>query len=154
MRIGLLGMVPYIAALIAMLLNGWHSDKTQERRWHSAVPQFIAAVALFGLIALPVSTRMSLILFSMLCSIYAFLPVFWAMPSEILGEQAAAAGVGMINAIGSAAGLAGPYLFGYLNSQTGSFSSGLMLMMFLAIAGGLLVLRAPAARALTEVSRS
>ena len=153
MRIGLLGMVPYIAALIAMLLNGWHSDKTQERRWHSAVPQFIAAVALFGLIALPVSMRMSLVLFSMLCSIYAFLPVFWAMPSEILSEQAAAAGVGMINAIGSAAGLAGPYLFGYLNSQTGSFSSGLMLMMFLAIAGGLLVLRAPAARALTEVSR-
>jgi len=61
----------------------------------------------------------------------------------------------MINAIGSAAGLAGPYLFGYLNSQTGSFSSGLMLMMFLAIAGGLLVLRAPAVRAsVGELARS
>jgi MFS transporter, ACS family, tartrate transporter len=153
MRIGLLGMVPYIAALIAMLLNGWHSDKTRERRWHSAVPQFIAATALFGLIALPVSTWMSLTLFAMLCSIYAFLPVFWAMPSEVLSEQAAAAGVGMINAVGSVAGFAGPYLFGYLNTRTGSLSSGLMLMMLSAIAGGLLVLRAPGARASTEVSR-
>ena len=154
MRVGLLGSVPYVAALIAMLLNGWHSDKTRERRWHSAVPQFIAAIALFGLIALPVSTRMSLVLFSMLCSMYAFLPVFWAMPSEILNEQAAAAGVGMVNAVGSAAGFAGPYLFGYLNSRTGSFSSGLMLMMFFAIAGGLLVLRIPAARESVEGSNS
>lgn len=152
MRIGLLGSLPYVAALIAMLINGWHSDKTQERRWHSAVPQFVAAAALFGLIVLPVSTRMLLILFAMLCSIYAFLPVFWAMPSEILSQEAAAAGVGMINAVGSAAGFAGPYLFGYLNTRTGSFSSGLMLMMFLAIAGGLLVLRAPAVRVTSEVS--
>ena len=154
MRIGLLGSLPYVAALIAMLVNGWHSDKTRERRWHSAVPQFIAAIALFGLIAMPVSTRMSLVLFSMLCSMYAFLPVFWAMPSEILSDEAAAAGVGMINAVGSAAGVAGPFLFGYLNSRTGSFSAGLMLIMFFAISGGLLVLRVPAARAFTEVSRS
>jgi hypothetical protein len=27
----------------------------------------------------------------------------------------------MINAVGSIAGFAGPYLFGYLNTQTGSF---------------------------------
>ncbi len=150
MRIGLLGTVPYVAALLAMLINGWHSDKTRERRWHSAVPQFVAATALFGLITLPASMRISLTLFTLMGTMFAFLPVFWAMPSEILSEQGAAAGVGMINAVGSAAGFAGPYLFGYLNSRTGSFSSGLMLMMFFAIAGGLLVLRAPAVRVSAE----
>jgi ACS family tartrate transporter-like MFS transporter len=35
-RVGVLGMLPYVAGLIAMLINAWHSDKTQERRWHSA----------------------------------------------------------------------------------------------------------------------
>jgi len=51
--------------------------------------------------------------------------------------------VGMINAVGSVAGFEGPYLFGYLNTRTGSFSYGLALMMVSAIAGGLLILCAP-----------
>ena len=154
MRIGLLGTVPYAAALIAMQINGWHSDKTGERRWHSAVPLFVAVAALVGLIALPTSMRISLTLFTVLCSAESFLPVFWAMPSEILSESAAAAGVGMINAVGSVAGFAGPYAFGYLNSRTGSFSYGFALMMVCALAGGLLVLRVPASRVSAELSRS
>src|SRR6202167_2528358 len=137
MRVGLLGTVPYLVGLIAMLVNGWHSDKTGERRWHSAVPLFVAALTLVGLITLPASMRISMTLFTVLCSTEAFLPVFWAMPSEILSESAAAAGVGMVNAVGSVAGFAGPYAFGYLNSRTGSFSYGLVLMMVCAVAGGL-----------------
>ncbi len=145
MRVGVLGSVPYIVAFIAMQINGWHSDKTRERRWHSAVPQFFGAAALFGLIALPASMPVSIVLFAVVCSMVAFLPVFWTMPSEILSERGAAAGVGMINAVGNVAGFAGPYLFGYLNTRTGSLSSGLMLMMLSAITGGLLVLRVPRA---------
>ena len=152
-RVGLLGMLPYVVGLSAMLINGWHSDKTGERRWHSAVPQFIAAVALLGLITLPASTQMSVTLFSMLLCVSGFLPVFWAMPSEILSESAAAAGVGMINAVGSVAGFAGPFAFGYLNSRMGSYSYGLGLMMICAVAGGLLVLRVPS-RISTELSGS
>jgi len=151
LRVGLLGMLPYVAGLFAMLINGWHSDKTQERRWHSAVPLFIAAAALLGLITLPGSTQMSVALFTMLLCVSGFLPVFWAMPSEILSESAAAAGVGLINAVGSVAGFAGPFAFGYLNSRMGSYSYGLGLMMACAVAGGLLVLRVPA-RVSTELS--
>jgi ACS family tartrate transporter-like MFS transporter len=153
-RVGLLGTVPYVATLAAMLINGWHSDKTGERRWHSAVPLFIAGVTLFGLIALPASTRLSVVLFTLLCSTEAFLPVFWAMPTEILSESAAAAGVGLVNAVGSVAGFAGPFAFGYLNSRTGSFSAGLALMMVCAIVGGLLVLRVPAVRVSGDLALS
>jgi ACS family tartrate transporter-like MFS transporter len=153
-RVGVLGMLPYVAGLIAMLINGWHSDKTQERRWHSAFPLFIAAAALLGLITLPVSTQMSVTLFTMLLCVSGFLPIFWAMPSEILSESSAAAGVGLINAVGSVAGFAGPFAFGYLNSRMGSYSYGLGLMMVCAVAGGVLVLRVPAAPASAEVSHS
>jgi nitrate/nitrite transporter NarK len=41
---------------------------------------------------------------------------------------------GMINAVGSMAGFAGPYAFGYLYNRTGSFSVGLGLMMVTALA--------------------
>lgn len=76
--------------------------------------------------------------FGCLCS--AYLPVFWAVPAELLGQTAAARAVGMINGVGSVAGFVGPYLFGYLNTQTGSFSIGLFLMALSAAAGGLMIL--------------
>ena len=145
LRVGLIGALPYVMGLMAMLRNGWHSDKTGERRWHSAVPQFIAAVALLALITLPPSTKLSVILFTMLCLVWGFLPVFWTMPCEILSDSAAAASVGLVNAAGSVAGFAGPFAFGYLNTRTGSYSYGLALMMVCVITGGLLVLRVPVA---------
>jgi cyanate permease len=144
-RLGWLGAVPYVATLAAMQINGWHSDKQRERRWHAALPLFIAALALLGLITLRGSIPLTVALFTVVAMVEAFLPVFWAMPSEILGESAAAAGTGMINAVGSVAGLVGPYAFGYLNGRTGTFSCGLAVVMVAALAAGLLLLLAPKA---------
>ncbi|MGO9270000.1 MAG: MFS transporter [Terriglobia bacterium] len=142
-HVGLLGAVPYLITFIAMQANGWHSDKSHERHWHSAAPLFVAATALLGLISQPRSVALLLAFFTLVCMTYVYLPTFWAIPTEILSQSAAAAAVGMINAVGSAAGFAGPYLFGYLNTRTGSFSYGLSLMMVSALAGGLLILCTP-----------
>jgi len=142
-QVGLLGAVPYAAAFLAMLINGWHSDRSRERRWHSAAPLFIAAIALLGLIILPGSIPRTVVLFSLVGISIAYLPTFWAIPTEILSESAAAAAVGMINAVGSVAGFAGPYAFGYLLSRTGSLSYGFALMMVTAMAGGMLILASP-----------
>jgi MFS transporter, ACS family, tartrate transporter len=144
-HVGWLGAVPYVAAFVAMLINGWHSDRRGERRWHAAVPQFTAAAALFGLLVLRGSTPLTVVLFTVVCTIFAFLPVFWAIPTEILSESIAAAAVGMINAVGSVAGFAGPYVFGYLYARTGSFLYGLALMMLTAFVGGMLILATPRA---------
>jgi len=142
-NVGLLGALPYLAGFLMMQANGWHSDKTRERRWHAAVPALVAAAALLGLVSQPRSMALSLLFFTLVGIGSAYLPVFWAVPTEILSQSAAAAAVGMINAVGSIAGFAGPYLFGYLNTRTGSFSSGLAVMMVSALAGGLLMLRTP-----------
>ena len=37
-RIGWVGAIPFVAGLIGMLLLGWNSDRTRERRWHFAYP--------------------------------------------------------------------------------------------------------------------
>jgi nitrate/nitrite transporter NarK len=103
----------------------------------------IAAAGLSGLISQPRSIALSVVFFTMTCIVFAYLPTIWAIPTEILTRSSAAASVGLINAVGSAAGFAGPYLFGYLNTRTGSFSSGLTLMMLTAIAAALLILRIP-----------
>jgi ACS family tartrate transporter-like MFS transporter len=142
-RVGLLGAVPYVVTFAVMQVNGWHSDKHHERHWHSAVPMFIAAVGLLGLIKPPHSMPPLVVLFTLACIAAAYLPTFWAIPTEILSKSAAAVAVGMINAVGSVAGFAGPYAFGYLLTRTGSFSYGLGLMLISALAGGLLILCTP-----------
>jgi ACS family tartrate transporter-like MFS transporter len=144
--VGVLGAVPYGVALIAILVNGWHSDRSRERRWHAAVPLFIAAAGFLCLISLPSSTLMTVLFFSMICVILAFLPVFWAIPTEILSDSKAAVAVGTINALASLAGFAGPYAFGYLRAETGSFVAGFVVLMFCALAAGILMLLTPAAQ--------
>jgi MFS transporter, ACS family, tartrate transporter len=142
-RVGLLGAIPYLAAFVAMQVNGWHSDRSRERRWHSSVPLFIAAGALLILLAQAPSIPLFLTLFTLVGMAHAYLPTFWAIPTETMSQSTAATAVGLINAVGSIAGFAGPYAFGYLYTRTGSFSVGLSLMMVTALAGGLLILRIP-----------
>jgi len=47
--IGLLSVVPYIGAVIGMVLISGHSDRMLERRYHSALPYLVGAVGLIGI---------------------------------------------------------------------------------------------------------
>src|SRR5258708_22343588 len=46
--VGVLSAIPYVAAALAMVAVGLHSDRSGERRWHTAVPAFAGALALTG----------------------------------------------------------------------------------------------------------
>src|SRR5260370_7591632 len=63
-QVGLLGAVPYVVALFAMLFNGWHSYRNRERRWHAATPLLIPAPGFLCLTTLPHSTLLTLLLLS------------------------------------------------------------------------------------------
>ncbi len=143
-KVGLLGALPYLAGFLALQLNGWHSDRTLERRWHVAAPLFLGVAALLPLAVLQVSTSTAVGLFTLVgISVIALLSPFWAMPTELLSESGAAASVGMINCLGSLAGFVGPYALGYLHARTGSFGPGLLLMLLAMAASGVLVLFVP-----------
>jgi MFS transporter, ACS family, tartrate transporter len=142
-NVGLIGAIPYIASFGAMLLNGWHSDRINERRWHVAIPLLISATALLGLVAQPHSVLLTVILFTLMNVNVAYLPVFWTIPTEFLGASAAAVAVGAINAVGSVAGFAGPAAFGWLVTRTGSFALGMAVLAFSSTAAALVILRAP-----------
>jgi len=113
-------MVPSLIAIAGMLFNGWHSDKSRERRWHAAIP-ILAAGSLFLLV---VGFRSQVLLAVVLLLLgtgvyYACQPVFWAIPTLILSETAAAS-FGLINTFGQLGGFVGPYIIGYLNDRTHS----------------------------------
>ena len=46
LKVGLVSMIPWGIATVAMVVNGHHSDKTGERRWHSAGGLLVALVGL------------------------------------------------------------------------------------------------------------
>ena len=143
MRVGVLGMIPFVAVFVLMQLNGWHSDKTGERHWHAAIPVFLAAAGALGVLGQPRSMALAIVYFTLMSLGTAYLPVFWAIPTEALSHTTGAAAVGFINAVGSIAGFAGPYLFGYLTNRTGSFSAGICLFIGFAVVGGLMLVFAP-----------
>ena len=124
-----------------MLVNGWHSDKTAERRLHTAIP-LLAAGLMFALLTLERHDMPRSIVILLLGSgfLYAYYPTFWAIPTIMLSEAAAAATFGLINSIGQLGGLAGNYLIGYLNDRTHSLTASFALIGFVYVVAGSLIL--------------
>jgi ACS family tartrate transporter-like MFS transporter len=132
-KIGWLGAIPYLVCLVIMPLNGWHSDRHCERRWHTAVPLFIASLGLFGLATHPNSLPLAMLYFTMVTAGNAYISVFWSVPTEVLSPAIAAASVGLISSAGSVAAFAAPYAFGYVNQKTGSFIYSLIALGIVAL---------------------
>ncbi|MEY2508478.1 MAG: transporter, family, tartrate transporter [Verrucomicrobiota bacterium] len=146
-EVGWMGAIPFIGGLIGMLLVGWSSDRTRERRWHFAVPQLTAAAGLAAWFVLPHSNAVLLAVFTLIgFGTVAYLPAFWALPSAFLSSAAAAAAVGFINCTASIGGFVGPKIFGDLSQRTGSFNTGFVLMIVCWIIASLLVLLCPRER--------
>lgn len=145
-HVGSLLAIPYGLLLVAMLFNGWHSDKCLERRWHAAVPLLLGALGALGLIVFPQSLAMTLCLFSLMIVEVAFMPVFWGIPTEILSETAAAGALGVVSTIANIAGFFGPSAFGYLHTRTGSLATGYAAMAVCWAASGMLMLMIPGLR--------
>jgi MFS transporter, ACS family, tartrate transporter len=146
-RIGWVGTIPFLAGLIGMLILGSSSDRMGERRWHFAVPQLTAAVALIVWFFIPHSNLMLVAVFTLVgFGTVAYLPSFWALPSAFLTSSAAAAAVGFINCTASIGGFVGPKIVGNLSQSTGSFAVGFIFMIACFVIASVLVLVCPRER--------
>jgi ACS family tartrate transporter-like MFS transporter len=127
-RVALLVALPGFLGILGMLLNGWHSDRTSERRWHASLPLVCAGVAYLFVGAasnFPISMTLLVLGGGIFFSYY---PVYWSIPTMVLSETAAAASFGMINSLGHIGGFIGPYAVGRLNDRTGTLSAAFLLI--------------------------
>jgi MFS family permease len=129
----LVSATPYVVGLVAMVWWGRRSDRVAERRFHTAIPLFIAAAGIAVSTALDDPTLKMISLCVAGFGIFACLPVFWTLPTAFLSGAAAAAGIAVINSIGNLAGFAGPFAMGWLRDHTGSYAAGLLLLAALGI---------------------
>ena len=142
-RVSLIAAIPSLCALPAMLLMGWHSDKTGERVWHTAIPRLLSAAALAACYFTTLQGQMglSVVLLSVATiGFYSAHAGFWPLPTVFLGRAAAAASLGLVNSFGNLGGFLGPYLLGIFSDRTGSFGPGLLYLAACSLASGLLML--------------
>lgn len=141
--IGLLSAVPYGVAAVTMVLVARHSDRSGERRWHTAVAALAGALGLVAATLYSDNTVIALAALSLATAgILSTFPVFWSLPTALLGGAAAAAGIAMINSIGNLAGFVAPYLVGAIRDATSSTASGIYVIAASLLAGAVLVVGA------------
>jgi nitrate/nitrite transporter NarK len=140
-KVTLLAALPYVAGFLVQQFNGWHSDRTGERRWHAAIPLLLSGIFLFVAIRMGSNVFLSMLfLVGVGGAYFGFHPAFWPVPTEFLAESAAAASIGLINSVGNLGGFVGPFIVGYLLTRTRSFSAGLSFLVGSFLVSGILML--------------
>ncbi len=154
-EIGYYSAIPYVAAVASMVLISQSSDRLDERRWHSVVPAMLAAAALAIAIFSTTSFLTSFIgVTAATAFMFAAYSVFWSIPAEYFkGHAAAAGGIALINSIGLLGGFLSPTIIGRMKTVTGTLQSGLLIIVFLLVAGAILLFFNSSASKATEIEK-
>ena len=140
LQVGFLTSIPYVVGCAGMLLVGFLSDKTKERRRFLIATMLMAAVGL-TLAAIVKNPVLSMAAFSLAAvGILGAKGPFWPLPAAYLSGTAMAGGIAFINSIGNLGGFAGPYMVGWVKDTTGSFVGGLYALAAMAVVAAALAL--------------
>jgi ACS family tartrate transporter-like MFS transporter len=136
--VGLISAAISAATTILMLMNGAHSDRTNERPVHVAVALLVMALGCFGcaILRIPLLGILSLALIPIgHCSAYG---PFWSIPSRFLTGPAAAAGTALVVTIANVGGFLGPSLIGYLKQRSGTHTLAFVVLGTVGLVAALL----------------
>ncbi len=138
-EVGVLAAIPYGVATAAMLVVAARADRARSRR-----PYVIAAVLVGALGCVLTAYAQSPLTLTVAITLSAVgllsaIPVFWAFPTGLFSGTAAAAGIGLVAAIGNLGGFAGPAFTGIAEDSTGSFEMPLTVLGVLLVVGAALV---------------
>jgi len=134
---GFLFAVPYLVTAVAMVLNSWHSDKTQERRAHAALSYGLSGLCL--ILSVVLSRYSFWLSFAFLCFAipgpFAGLAPFWANAGETIPRAHLGVVIGVVNAVGNLGGHYGNVIAGWLKQTTG----GSIVASFSTLGSGLII---------------
>lgn len=148
LKVGLLSMIPWGCAAVAMVYWGAHSDRTGERRWHAAGGLCVGVIgllmlAMVGHAAIPSMIALTLVTVGLL----SWVATFWSLPTAFLTGSAAAAGIAWINSVGNLGGHFGPDLIGRIRAASGGASEAAFFALAgAALLGALIILLLPQTR--------
>lgn len=140
-RIGVFTAIPYVGAVIAMILLGANADRRRERRWHAAIPMTIGAIFLSLSALAGTHTGIAIACLTIAAAgILSSGALFWSLPTAFLSGVAAAAGIAAINSVGNLAGFVSPYVVGWLKDLTHSTEAGMFAVSAVLVVGAVAIL--------------
>jgi MFS transporter, ACS family, tartrate transporter len=151
---GVLVMVPYLIAAVALVPLSRLARSTPDVRWFVLGSMALVGV---GLVVAVIARGVPAVALGALTvaavALYSAVAAFWHLPGRFLTGAAAAAGIAFINSIGNLAGFAGPYAVGWI-AQASSAVWGLLAIAAVTwvAALGVLAVRDPAE--VTEPART
>ncbi len=129
-RTGWLSSVPYMLAIIGMLIVSYFSDKTLNRKAFVWPFLLIGAVAFYS--SYLVGTSNFWLSFVLLViaggAMYAPYGPFFAIITEVLPANVSGGAIALINSLGALGSFTGAYIVGYLNGATGGFNASYIFM--------------------------
>lgn len=130
MQTGLLTDIPYVFALIGVLVTSRWAAKRFTDNWVPLAVLFVGAGLGMGASAVFTSPVLQLAALSLaaFCA-YSIAGVFWALPSGVLAGATAAVAIAAINSFGNLGGFIGPYVVGIFTEASGTTEAGMYFLM-------------------------
>lgn len=150
---GLLSAVPYLLAVVLMIIAGRASDRTLRRQeivWPFLLLAALAMLGSFLFAGHSFALAFGCLVIAGGCMYAPYGPFFAIIPEriprEVTGEVFA-----LVNSSGALGAFVGSYLVGLLHVLTGTQSAGYLLMALALLASALLLIRLPKVPALADV---
>lgn len=137
---GIVVAIPHLVTIIVLFLLCYHSDKTQERYWHTFFPMMLGFIGwiMAAYLNAPILQIVGLCLACM--AGFSTMGIFWAFADESLSHTHKAMGIAFINACGNSATIVSSFLIGYLKDLTQSFAVGMLYGSALMLVGAIVML--------------
>jgi MFS family permease len=145
---GLLSAIPYLFAVLLMLVAGYYSDRSSQRSRFVWPFLILAGAAFFGSYLTAGISFWIAFCFLVVAGAAMYAPYgpFFAIIPEILPGNVAGEVTALVNSLGALGSFVGSWLVGFLEGYTGSSRAGYLLMsVSLTLAGLCILLLRPAA---------
>jgi ACS family tartrate transporter-like MFS transporter len=135
-------MPVFLCGTAAVVLSGWSSDRTGDRKWHCFAGQ-VGAGSFIALSAIP--GQPWAMVFVWLCAAgfwaYFWIAPYWVLPTLVMTSSVAAVAIGTINICANVAGLVGQAAFGEMRDAGLTDGWSLLVIAGCYTGGGVVVAR-------------
>jgi sugar phosphate permease len=137
---GIYSSLPFILMFIGEIASGLISDRLGKRALLCAIGLFGAGCLLY-LGTIIDDPHLAAVVIALSAGCWGIgLPAQYALAMDIIPAPVIATGIGVLNGISNLLGACAPALIGWIVGRTGSFQTGLLVIVFASVLGSLVIL--------------
>lgn len=127
-EVGQITAIPFTASIIAMCFYGRYVRSRSFTVAFVSIPMVISAISLASALYMssPIQTMIAFSIGATGC--FCSISTFWQLPSRLLSDRGAAAGIALITSVGVASGMFVGWFIGAVKDATGSYNLAMLVV--------------------------